>query len=288
MKKEKTCYDGYLVTEALDPVILLSPYIMPSRNDSQVMIDLKLDLTRVSEFVREHQEDIPGLTLYHVVFASIVRAAATAPAINRFIAGNRLYQRRHVKISMMVKKALRMDAPENSIFPTFEYTDTLADIVRKTNEKVDEALAEMDNTDGNDFEKLIGILQALPPFILKAFFKLVLFLDGHGKLPKFLTEMQPFHSSFFVTNVGSIGLPVVYHHLYQFGTCSGFAAIGAKETISKIRPDGSVHTYRALPLKFVLDSRICDGFTYSVACRTITRCFAHPEQLLEAFVPAEK
>lgn len=281
MRKEKMCYDGYLVKD-VDPVILLSPYIMPNRCDSQVQIELDLDLTRVTEFIREHKDEMPGLTLYHVVFASIVRACAVTPEINRFIARNQLWQRRHVKISMMVKKSLSRSSKESSIFPTFETTDTLADIVRKTNEKVDEAMAEMDS-ENNDFEKLIGILQVLPVFFLKAFFRTVLFLDARGRLPKFLTQMQPFHSSFFVTNVGSIGLPTLYHHLYQFGTCSGFAAIGSKETVSKLQPDGSVRTYRSLPLKFVLDSRICDGFTYSVACREIKKCFMKPEVLLTPY-----
>ncbi|MCQ2507855.1 MAG: hypothetical protein MJ097_03595 [Dorea sp.] len=282
MKKEKMCYDGYLVRN-LDPITLLSPYIMPRRTDSQVLLDLKLDLTKVEKFIREQRENIPGLTLYHVVFATVVRAAAITPEINRFIAGNRLYQRRHVKISMMVKRALKIDGDETGIFPTFETSDTLADIVRKTTEAYNAAMEEMNKDDQGAFDKLLGILEILPTPILKAFIKLVLYLDGRGKLPKFLTEVQPFHSSFFVTNVGSIGLPVIYHHLYEFGTTSGFVSMGAKESVSKIKPDGSVETYRVLPLRFVLDSRICDGFTYSTACRTIKRCFMHPEMLLESY-----
>lgn len=284
MKKEKQRYDGYLVRN-LDPVILLSPYIMPRRNDSQVQVDLKLDLTKVEAFVKEYRKTIPSLTLYHIVFASIVRACAVTPEINRFIAGNRIYQRRHAKISMMVKKDLKTDGKENSIFPVFEYTDTLAEIVEKTNVKIEEALAEMES-ESNGFEKLIGILEHVPTPILKAFIGLVLLLDKHGRLPRFLTELQPFHSSFFVTNVGSIGLPVIYHHLYQFGTCSGFIAIGSKETAAKVKRNGTIQAYRALPVKFVLDSRICDGFTYSTAFRTIKKCFANPEILLTPYDPA--
>ena len=45
--------------------------------------------------------------------------------------------------------------------------------------------------------------------------------------------------------------------------------------------DGTVRSYRVLPLKAVVDDRICDGYTYSVAFKTMRQCFAHPEMLLE-------
>ena len=76
--KEKRCYDGYLVGK-LDPVVFLMPYIMPRRTDSESKIDLDLDLTNVESFIKEHKRDIPGLTLYHIVFATVVRAAAETP-----------------------------------------------------------------------------------------------------------------------------------------------------------------------------------------------------------------
>ena len=231
--KEKKCYDGYLVKK-LDPVVLLMPYIMPRRTDSESKVDLRLDLTKVEQFVREHHEDIPGLTLYHVVFATIVRAAAETPEINRFIAGNRIYQRRTVRISMMIKKHLEVNGRESTIFPVFNTTDTLAEIVQKTNTLAEEALAQLDD-DSNGFDRFVSLLYAVPPFLLRGFIGFMMFLDRYGKLPKKLCDLQPFHSGFFVTNVGSIGLPVIYHHLYEFGTTSMFVSIGKKELKMGIR-----------------------------------------------------
>ena len=283
-KKLKRCYDGYQVP-APDALTLLQPYILKRRTESQVMIDLEIDLTPITAFIKEHKEDMPGLTLYHIIFAALVRAASTVPQINRFIAGSRVYQRRHVLISMMVKRKLALDGEETAIYPCFEPTDTLADIVNKVNAATEEAFAAMHAEAGNPFDKLTGILEKVPHPLLKMFLDLMLFLDSRGKLPKALVDMQPFHSSFYVTNVGSIGLPVIYHHLYEFGTCSGFLSMGAKETVCKLKPDGSVRTYRALPLKFVLDSRICDGFTYATACKVIKKCLANPEVLMESYHP---
>ena len=133
----------------------------------------------------------------------------------------------------------------------------------------------------------MGILYAVPPFILRGFVKFLMFLDRYGKLPEVLVNLQPFHSAFFVTNVGSIGLPVIYHHLYEFGTTSGFASIGKKETVTSISPKGVIKTTRVLPMKLVLDGRICDGYTYSCAFRTIRKCFEHPEWLMESYQPQQ-
>ena len=47
--KEKRCYDGYLVKK-LDPVVFMMPYVMPRRTDSEVMVDLRLDLEKVEAF----------------------------------------------------------------------------------------------------------------------------------------------------------------------------------------------------------------------------------------------
>lgn len=282
LNKPKKCYDGYLVHK-LDPVVFMMPYIMPRKTDSEVKIDLRLDLDKVEQFIRKQKnEGMKDLTLYHFVFAALVRAASVTPEINRFITGNRIYQRDHIRISMVIKKELHIGGKETTIFPTFESTDTLEQIVEKIKHVSDEAF-ENTKDDSNDFDKLTSILYKIPPSLLRFAIGFLMFLDRHGKLPKFLVNLQPFHSGFFVSNVGSIGLPVIYHHLYEFGTTSGFLSIGKKENINYVKSNGEVKTKRVLPIKFVLDSRICDGYTYSCAFRTIKKCFDNPEWLLESY-----
>lgn len=282
LNKKKKCYDGYLV-EGLDPVVFLMPYIMPRRTDSEVKVDLRMDLTKIEHFIKEQRtNNIPELTLYHFIFAALTRAALVTPEINRFIARHRIYQREQVRISMIVKKELAIDGKESSIFPIFNADDSLNDIVRKINEKTEEAFENLKD-DSNDFDRLTKILYKIPTWVLSVLIGSLHFLDRHGWLPKKLVNLQPFHSGFFVTNVGSIGLPVIYHHLYQFGTTSGFLALGKKETETVINSKGQTKTRRILPIKMVLDGRICDGFTYSTAMRTISKCFNHPEILLESY-----
>lgn len=276
------CYDGYLVKK-LDPVVFMMPYIMPRKTDSEVMVELKIDMEPVEKFIKEQRvENIKDLTLYHILFAALVRAASVTPEINRFIKGNRIYQRKHVKISMVVKKELAINGKESTIFPTFYEHDTLKDIVEKIKRDTDKAF-ENKKDDSNDFDRLTKLLYNIPPFMLRGAVNFLIFLDKKGVLPKALVNLQPFHSGFFVSNVGSIGLPVIYHHLYEFGTTTIFATMGRKENVNVTRLDGEVVRKRYLPLKFVLDGRICDGYTYSCAVRTIKKCFENPEWLLEPY-----
>ena len=276
----KKVYDGTLV-QAADPVVFLMPFIMPRRCDSQVFVNLDLDLSRVEPFIRAQRENIPGLTLYHFVFATLARASFLYPQINRFIVNGGIYQRDHVKVSMMVKKELSLDGKESSIFPTFEKSDTLADVVRKCQEEADQAFAS--TGDSNSFDALLKVLNHLPVFVTKGFVRFMMYLDSRGRLPASLVKLQPFHSGFFVSNVGSIGLPVIFHHLYQFGTISGFVCIGRKEW--KLFPDryGELHRRKILPATFLADSRICDGYSYSCAFRAMRKCFEHPESLLKSY-----
>ena len=282
----KKVYDGTLV-QALDPVVYLMPFIMPKRCDSEVFLNIDLDLSKVELFVKEMKQTIPDLTLYHMVFAAITRAAFEYPQINRFIVDGGIYQRDHVKISMMVKKEFAIDGKESAIFPCFEKSDTLEDMVRKCRELAEETFKDVKG-DSNNFDVLMKILNVAPSFVTKGFVNLMFWLDGHGRLPKVLTGLQPFHSSFFVSNVGSIGLPVIFHHLYQFGTVSGFFCIGRKEWKLSLDKNGEVKKNKVLPVTFLADSRICDGYSYSCAFRTIRKCFEHPEVLLTSFDQLEK
>ena len=277
----KKVYDGTLV-KALDPVVFLMPFIMPRRCDSQVFANLDLDLKKVEPFIREQRKNIPDLTLYHFVFAALARAAFQVPQINRFIVDGGIYQRDAVQISMMIKKELAIDGKESAIFPVIEKGDTLEDIVRKCQDLTNEAFADLKG-ESNDFDGLMKILNVAPTALTKAFVHSMFWLDGHGRLPEKLRKLQPFHSSFFVSNVGSIGLPVIFHHLYQFGTISGFVCMGQKEWKLTMDRHGEVSKSKVLPVTFLADSRICDGYSYSSAFRVIRKCFDRPDLLLTSF-----
>ncbi len=65
--------DGFLVRN-MDPMSKIVPYIMTSMADSWVLFEDKIDITHTQEFIRKmmREEQMPGLTLYQVIFAAMV------------------------------------------------------------------------------------------------------------------------------------------------------------------------------------------------------------------------
>jgi hypothetical protein len=113
---------------------------------------------------------------------------------------------------------------------------------------------------------------------------MLLTLDKVGLMPKLIFKASPWHSSIFLTNIGSLGIESIYHHLYEFGTCSIFTAMGKKSRRHNINHQGEVTSYKSILLKFVLDERICDGFYNASSMRMLNKILSNPSQLL---VPPE-
>lgn len=68
------------------------------------------------------------------------------------------------------------------------------------------------------------------------FFQILKILDFYGKVPDELREDDPNFASVFLTNLGSIRCPSVYHHLNNYGTNSIMIAIGTLRKEEKIAP----------------------------------------------------
>lgn len=273
-------YDGYKVRN-LDPLFEVIPHIMRSRVDSQIFFEEQIDISGLRKFIVENRENIPGLSLYHVFVAAIIRTVVQRPRVNRFVSGRKIYARSYLRASLVVKKGMHEDAEEALVIPYFEKTDTLSDVVRKFNEAIAEVMPE-DGEGSNGTDVTARLIGLLPGFIKKFFVWFIRSLDANGLMPKVINRVSPFHSSIFVTNVGSIGLGSIYHHLYEFGTTSVFMAIGRKEIKNELNRDGSITTKHVINMRFVLDERICDGYYFASAIKLFKYYLKHPELLLEA------
>ena len=107
------------------------------------------------------------------------------------------------------------------------------------------------------------------------------FLDFHGKLPKSLLKVSPFHGSMVVTSMGSLGIPAIYHHLYNFGTLPVFISYGNIFTADAVKRDGSREKHHFVTFKVVTDERICDGYYYASVFKRLKKIFQNPEILDE-------
>lgn len=267
----------------INPMSVIEPFIMPERCDSLNYFADKIDISAVEEFLREQKaQGYIHMSMLHIFLAAYVRVVSQRPAINRFVSGQRIYARNNIETVMTIKKELSTAAPDTVIKCIFEPMDTLIDIYQKFNALV-EANNNMDSN--SDFDKVMGTLAKLPRFCLRAAVKLLNWMDYHRIMPKSLLKISPFHGSFILTSMGSLGIPPIYHHIYNFGNLPIFLSYGAKRKEQYVDEDGEVKIRPIIDFTVVTDERICDGYYYAAAFKLMRRYLKHPSVLL---TPPEK
>ena len=271
-------YDGWRVRK-VDAVFSVIPYFLRTRMDAQNFFEEKVDIDHIEAFIKQHKDDIPDLSVMHVIMASLVRLISQRPHLNRFVIWNKIFARNHVNFSIAVKRSLSDEGEETLIKPYFLPTDTLQDIVHKTRHEQENNQKQGQQNSSDTISKILGVL---PEFLLRFVVFMLLHLDKVGLMPKFINKASPWHSSIFLTNIGSIGVESIYHHLYEFGTCSMFVAMGKKSRRNSIDRNGDMKSHKSIQLKFVLDERICDGFYYASSMRILNKILADPFLLLSA------
>ncbi len=278
-KKRGDRYDGYRVKN-VEPFFLIIPYVMKTRVDSQVYFFDEIDITAAEQFVRAHQEDIPGLKLFHVIIAAALRTYSQRPYLNRFVMSSKIYARKEIPVSMIIKKQITAKGDETLVKPVFQPDVTLHDVVKRFNELVEENKAVVKQNGTDNTAKLIG---HLPHWLVKSVINLLMWMDRCNFMPKIINKVSPFHTGLFLTNVGSIGIEPIYHHIYEFGTTSLFIAIGKKHvTLKPDEDDPTVMKRRkSIGFKLVADERICDGQYFAESCKIMLNLIKRPERLLE-------
>ncbi|MDD3244046.1 MAG: hypothetical protein PHD32_10030 [Eubacteriales bacterium] len=260
----------------LHPVDTVSPYIMRTRADSQNYIMDKIDLAPVDAYIRaKRAAGLDRFGVLHVILASYVRAVSQKPGINRFISGQKIFARNNIEIVMAVKQELRPGVPNTLIKTILEPTDTAEDVYRKFTAAFEKAYAGSEN----NFDGTARIINYIPGLFKRWAVGFLNFLDYFGWLPRALTSVSPFHGSFFITSMASLGIPPIYHHLYNFGNVPVFIAFGAPRRENQLADDGSVLHKKYIDYTVVTDERICDGFYFASALRIMRRCFRHPEMM---------
>ena len=269
--------DGRLVRTA-QPMNKMMAFIMKDRADAMNYFADEMDVTETDAFCKQMIADgYEGFSFLHIMLAAYVRVISQKPALNRFISGQRIYARNNIEVNMTIKKDLREDSPDTCISVIFEPDDTIIDVYEKFNAAVMKEKEKEDLDSG--FDKTAGTLASLPRPILRTAIRLLFWLDYHGWIPKALTDLSPFHGSMIITSMGSLGIPPIYHHLYDFGNLPLFGSFGCKRRALEITEDGSVVQRKYLDCKFTMDERICDGFYYAAFFKHFKRIIMHPEIL---------
>ena len=263
----------------LAPMAQITAYFQWERNICSNLFEESFEITNIDRYIRQkRREGLKDFGITHVLLAAYVRGVAKYPQLNRFINGQKVYSRgEDIQYCMVIKKEMDVDSPDTSIKVHLTPHDTAADVYRKLNAAVEgvKATQELDSS----LDGLIMLLNLIPSIALKFLVWLLKLLDYFGLLPKFLLELSPFHGSMFFTSMGSLGIPPIYHHLYDFGNIPCFGAFGMKRKALEVQEDGTVVQKKYVDVKFVLDERICDGFYYATFFKYYKRLLAHPEVL---------
>ena len=261
------------------PMDHISPFIMAERIGAANSFHTSVDITKCEELIRQKRlEGMKNLGMMHIFMATYVRVISQLPGINRFIRGQRIYARNGIEICMTIKKELKLNAPESVIklFVSPEYT--LTEIYNVLTKEIADNKQEGDQNSMDDFAR---VLVKLPRVFLKSTVGFLRFLDYFGLLPRALTKLSPFHGSMFISNLGSLGIPPVAHHLYSFGNLPVFITMGSKRTEYVLNSEGEVEKRRLIDFTLTCDDRICDGHYYASAFKLLKRILQNPEQLFE-------
>ncbi|QMS85961.1 2-oxoglutarate dehydrogenase [Candidatus Xianfuyuplasma coldseepsis] len=268
--------DGYKLRKA-NPFFRLIPHIMPERNDAQIFFEERVYLDKPNEVIRQLRREGHRVGFLHIVLASMVRVISQKPKVNRFVVGKRTYARNEISISLAVKKEMKEEAEETTIKVKFQPTDTIYDVIERVNDAIENNKGESEDNNTDKFAKFFHVL---PQFIVTFAVWFIKWMDRHNMLPKFILELSPFHSSLFVTDLGSLGIKPVYHHIYNFGTNTIFIAFGVRSKEQIIDDDLSVSQRKAMDLKVVADERVVDGYYFASAIKLAMRIMSNPEVLL--------
>ncbi len=254
------------------------PYIMPQRNDRFIHYEESFEVSELDRCLRKLRVDgYKGIGMLHFMIAAHIRALSMLPGVNRFVAGRRIYARNNIEVVMAVKRALSVDSTETTIKIVFEPTDTITDVYRKLNEKIDEIKSSEDSNGTEDFADTVS---HLPRFLLRFALLLLRIMDYFGWLPQALVDVSPFHGSMIITDLGSLRIGPVYHHIYNFGTLPVFISFGAKRHAYELSRNGETVDKKYVDCKFVLDEGIVDGHYWAQFLQAYRYMFAHPEILL--------
>lgn len=266
----------------VDPMQLITGFLMKKRYDSMNMYEDTINCEAWDKYIKEKAEQGIKIGYMHIFIAGVVRMLALKPRLNRFVMNGKLYARPKIWVSFTIHPELHIDSPDTTIKLQFDGTEAILEIAETINEAIRKETVLREGE--NEADKLARVLTSLPSWVLNAVASVAMWLDKHNILPKSIIEFSPFHTSFYITNLKSLGVNPVMHHTCEFGTNGLFFAMGKEKQIPVVEK-GEVVIQKHMPFTLVSDERFCDGLYFALALREFKKIMKNPK-LLET--PLEK
>lgn len=258
-----------------DPLFKVIGTIMEERSDAQVYYTQDIKIKYVDEYIKKKREEGISISYMHVIYCALIRLLKEYPNLNRFVMSGRMYQRNEISISLTIKQAMSLDAEESVIKIPFEGNEDILQVKEILDEEIKKTRELSQSTKADE---VANTLSKLPTFLVRGVVKVLKYLDTINMMPKSIIKASPFHASAFLTNVGSIGIDSIFHHIYNFGTIGIFVAMGKKKK-KLVFEDEILKEEKFISLSIVADERICDGYNFASAMKTFAKYMKNPELL---------
>lgn len=268
--------DGIKLT-TIHSMHFVMPLIFPNRCDNEAFISERIDLTNINSYLEKKNADNPEYkyNLFQVMVAAILKTMVLRPKMNRFIANNTMYMHNDISASFTVKKIFSDNGAEALAQVKVNGMETIDDIHNEIFRQV--SFCRSDKLDGGT--ESLNAVAKIPGFLAKIVGAAARFLDRHGWMPKSVTDGDPFYSSVYLSNLGSIKLGAGYHHLTNWGTCSVFCTIGEKKKRPFYDDEGNMTMKECVDIGLTIDERIADGYYYSRTVALLKKLLENPELL---------
>jgi hypothetical protein len=237
------------------PMRRIMPYLMRSRTASTVFHDATYRVgplrAWLDTFNRCHASHA---TVFDVLIYACGRTLQARPELNRFVSAGRLYQRRGVQISFVVKREMSDEGGATTTKVEMPAGESFAAFVARVTQLIAEARSR-----DRAVDREMSLFLLLPGPLLRLAVGLVRLLDAWNLYPRFMTADDPMYASLFLANLGSAGISDAYHHLYEYGTVSLFGAMSAVRPTPFVEGDRVV-VAEGLSVRYTFDARIHDAF----------------------------
>lgn len=262
--------------KSLNPFDTFVPIVMVERSDSQNTIIDSFEVEPIEAFIRQmRDEGLEGFGVLHVILAAYVRMVSQRPKVNRYIRGQRIWGRNEVTVSLAIMRKMSIDGVETNVKMHFKPDYDIYQIYDEVTKQIEQGMK------ATSTDSVAKVLTKIPHLLLKFVMWFLKTLDYFNLLLPSLKEASPFHASMFITNMASLNIPPIRHHLYNFGNCPLFIAFGAKRTYYAFNEDGEPFKKRVIDFVVNMDERTTNGYYWASALKMFKHYLAHPELLRE-------
>ena len=252
------------------------PFLMPKRAESVIFYSQRVRLRETLAWLEKvNVGREKRLSIFHVVLAAGARTLALRPDANRFVAGRRIYQRRTIDLSFVVKRELTEVAGETTVKITLDPKATVYDVAAR----VRAAVQSTRGSDSSADEKKTDFLTSLPRFVTRLAMWGARTLDYFNLLPASFIRGDSLYTSAYLANLGSIGLDAVFHHMFEWGNAAFFVVVGKRKKEPVVNDLGDIEALDVLDMNISLDERITDGVNYATTIAMVTDFIENPAKL---------